>query len=206
MLRSLEGRYQMWESRDLTLVIILAVVSFIYTTFVGQLGNLITGIQGLNYLFIVGHAIFISFGFLMYEGRRWRLLLQGILAALLTLTTYLSGAPFDPLSKIPMIVTSFFGDLIFNSIYNFFKKRNRLIWSAILVALGYVLMLPVFVTLNMYLFYPPQALTMYINVYLLLLPVTIVETIVGAVIGNMIYRRVRKEKVLVNNPTNFPNL
>jgi uncharacterized protein YneF (UPF0154 family) len=57
----------------------------------------------------------------------------------------------------------------------------------------------------MYLFYPPQALTMYINVYLLLLPVTIIETIVGAVIGNMIYRRVRKEKVLVNNPPNFPN-
>ena len=97
----------MWNSRDLALVIILAVVSFIYTIFVGQLGNLITGIQGFNYLFIVGHAIFISFGFLMYEGRRWRLLLQGVLAALLTLTTYLSGAPFDVLSKMPMIATSF---------------------------------------------------------------------------------------------------
>ena len=196
----------MWKSKDIAIVIIIAAVSFAYTVFVGQLGNLLTGIQGLNYLFIVGHAIFISFGFLMYEGRRWRLLLQGILAALLTLTTYLSGAPFDPLSKIPMIATSFFGDLIFNSLYNFFKKRNRLIWSAILVAIGYVLMLPVFVTLNMSLFYRPQALTMYINVYLLLLPVTIIETIVGAVIGNMIYRRVRKEKVLVNNPNNFPNL
>ena len=187
----------MWSSRDLTLVIIIAVVSFIYTTFVGQLGNLITGIQGLNHLFIVGHMIFISFGFLMYEGRRWRLFLQGVLAALLTLTTSLSGAPFDPLSKIPMIITSFFGDLIFNSLYTFFKKRNRLLWLAILVVIGYMLMLPVFVTLNMYLFYPPQALTMYINVYLLLLPVTIIETIVGAIIGNMIYNRVIKEKVLV---------
>ncbi len=184
----------MWESRDLTLVIILAVASFIYTIFVGQLGNLITGIQGLNWLFIVGHMIFISFGFLMYEGRRWRLLLQGVLAALLTLTTYLSGVPFDVLSKIPMIATSFFGDVIFNSFYIFFKKRNRLFWLAILVAIGFMLMLPVFITLNMYLFSPPQFLTMFINVYVLLLAVTIVETIAGASIGYMIYRRVRKEK------------
>lgn len=195
----------MWESRDLTLVITLAVVSFIYSIFVGQLGTLITGIQGLNYLFIVGHTIFISFGFLMYEGRRWRLFLQGVLAAMLTLTTYLSGAPFDVLSKIPMVINSFFGDLIFNSFYTFFKKRNRLLWSAILVALGFVLIIPVFVTLNMYLFYPPQVLTMYINVYLLLLPVTIIETIVGGYIGYKIYGRVRKEQRLVNNPTNFTN-
>lgn len=182
----------MWKSRDLALVIILAVVSFIYSIFVGQLGNLITGIQGFNYLFIVGHAIFISFGFLMYEGRRWRLLLQGVLAALLTLTTYLSGAPFDVLSKMPMIATSFFGDLIFNSFYTFFKNRNRLIWLAILVAVGFVFMLPIFVTLNMFFFYPPEALTMYINVYLLLLPLTIIETVIGGYLGYRIYERVKK--------------
>ena len=115
----------MWRSRDLSLVILLAVVSFVYTVFVGQLGNLLTGIQGLNYLFIIGHMIFISFGFLMYEGRRWRLFLQGVLAALLTLTTALSGAPFDPLSKIPMIAVSFLADLIFNSLYGFFKNKNK---------------------------------------------------------------------------------
>ena len=185
----------MWKSRDLTIVIILAVVSFIYTTFVGQLGNLLTGIQGLNWFFIMGHIIFISFGFLMYEGRRWRLLLQGLLTALLTLTTYLSGAPFDILSKMPMIATSFFVDLIFNSLYDFFKKRNRLLWLAILVTIAFSLMLPVFISLNMYLFYPPQALYMFINVYVLLLPLTIVETVVGAITGTMIYRRVRKESI-----------
>jgi hypothetical protein len=195
----------MWKSKDIAIVIIIAAVSFAYTVFVGQLGNLLTGIQGLNYLFIVGHAIFISFGFLMYEGRRWRLLLQGTLAALLTLTTALSGAPFDVVSKIPMILTSFFGDLIFNSFYAFFKKRNRLDWLAIFVALGYVLMLPFFVALNMSIFYTPQALTLYISVYMLLLPVTIVETVVGGYIGNMIYKRVSKEKVVVSNSLNSPN-
>ena len=182
----------MWHSRDLTLVILLAVVSFVYTIFVGQLGNLLTGIQGLNYLFIIGHMIFISFGFLMYEGRRWRLFLQGVLAALLTLTTALSGAPFDPLSKIPMIAVSFFADLIFNSFYGFFKNKNKLIWLAIIVVLGYAFILPVFVIVNMTLFYTPQILNMYLSVYLLLLPVTIVETIMGGLIGTLIYKRVNK--------------
>lgn len=182
----------MMHSRDLTLVIILAVVSFVYTTFVGQLGNLLTGIQGLNYLFIIGHMIFISFGFLMYEGRRWRLFLQGVLAALLTLATFLSGSPFDPLSKIPMIATSFFGDLIFNSFYGFFRDRNKLVWLAIIVVLGYAFMLPFFVTINMSLFYNPQVLNLYLSVYVLLLPVTIVETIIGALIGTLIYKRINK--------------
>ena len=182
----------MMHSRDLTLVIILAVVSFVYTTFVGQLGNLLTGIQGLNYLFIIGHMIFISFGFLMYEGRRWRLFLQGVLAAFLTLATFLSGSPFDPLSKIPMIATSFFGDLIFNSLYGFFRDRNKLVWLAIIVVLGYAFMLPIFVTINTSLFYTPQLLNLYLSVYVLLLPVTIVETIIGALVGTLIYKRINK--------------
>lgn len=181
----------MWESRDLALVTILAVVSFVYSLFVGQLGNLITGIQGFNYLFIVGHAVFISFGFLIYEGRRWRLLLQGIVGAFLTLATALSGTPFDPISKIPMILNSFFGDLIFNSLYSLFEKRNKLVLLAIIVALGFVLIMPLYVSLNMYLFYLPQALNMYLSVYLMLLPVTLVETVIGGYLGFRIYERVK---------------
>jgi len=172
-------------------VILLAVVSFIYTQFIGQLGNVITGIQGFNYFFIVGHMIFISFGFLMYGGRRWRLLLQGTLAALLTLTTFLSGVPFDIVSKIPMILTSFFGDVIFNSFYSRFENQNRLKWLALLVVIGYMLMLPVFVSLNMFLFYLPQALNSYTSVYVLLFPVTLIETIIGGFFGYQIFKRVK---------------
>lgn len=192
----------MWESRDLALVIILAVVSFVYSLFVGQLGNLFTGILGLNFLFFVGHAIFICFGFLMYEGRRWRFFLQTILVALLTLPTHQSGAPFDVLARIPMIAISFFTDLIFNSVYIFFKKRNRLIWWAILIAVGWLLMIPLFVILNMLIFYPPEVLTMWVNVFLSLFPVTLIEMIIGAYIANKIYGRVRKEKVVTQQPIN----
>jgi len=185
-----------WETRDLTLVIILAVVSFIYTLIIGQLGNLVTGIVGFNYLFAIGHMFFISFGFLMYEGKRWRLFLQCALVALLTLTTYLSGVPFDLLSKIPILLTAFIADLGFNSIYQFFTKRNRLKWLSLLLCFCFLLMLLFFNSLNMYLFYSPQTLSAYLSVYALLLPVSIIETALGGLLGFEIYKKTKKGLVI----------
>lgn len=182
----------MWESRDIALIIVLAVSSFIYSFFVGQLGNLITGILGLNYLFVFGHAIFISFGFLIYEGRRWRFLLQSILVVLLTLPTHQSGAPYDVLARMPLIIGAFFSDLIFNSIYKTFRKHNKLIWWAIIVAVVFLLIIPFFIALNMLLFYAPEVFTLYVNVYLLLFPVTMIEAIIGGFIGYRIYERIKK--------------
>ena len=182
----------MWETRDLTCVILIAVMSFIYTVAVGQLGHLVTGIIWFNYLFTVGHMIFISFGFLTYEGKRWRLLLQGVLVALLTLSTYLSGVPFDLVSKIPMIFTSFFADLIFNTFYPFFKKRNWLKWLSILFSFSFVLLSFLFNTLNIVIFYPPQSLSAFVSLYALLLPLTLIETALGGWFGFEIYKRVER--------------
>jgi len=182
----------MWKSRDLALVILLSVVSFLYTVFVGQLGNLITGVLGLNYIFIFGHAIFISFGFLMYEGRRWRFLLQTTLVALLTIPTYMSGMPFDVLARIPMIIGAFFSDLILNSVYAVFRKRNRLVLWGTLAVFVFLIFTPFFVAMNMFLFYAPEVFTMYVTVYFLLLPVTIVEVVVGSIVGYKICKRVKK--------------
>ena len=160
----------MWKSRDLALVIMLAVVSFIYSVFVGQLGNLLTGIYGLNFLFYIGSAIFISFGFLAYRGRRWRLLLQGMLVALLTLPTYFSGAPFDVLARIPMILNSLFADVVYNTGYNYFEKNHRLRWLSILLGVGFIVTSPFFVTLN------------------------IIEGAIGGAIAYQIFFKLEKEK------------
>jgi hypothetical protein len=43
----------MWKSRDLTLVIIMAVTGFVYSALVYQVGFLFTGIPGANYLFLI---------------------------------------------------------------------------------------------------------------------------------------------------------
>ena len=61
----------MWSSRDLALVILIAVVALVYSVFVAQVATLVTGIKGLNYLFFIGHAIWASLAFLLFQGRRW---------------------------------------------------------------------------------------------------------------------------------------
>ena len=186
------GLFLLWSSKDITRVVILGVVSFVYTVFVGQLGNMLTGILGLNYFFIFGHAIFISFGFLAYEGRRWRFLLQSCIVALLTIPTFMSGLPFDVLARWPMIAGAFFSDLIINSLYTTFSKNNRLFLWAFLAVVVFLIFTPFFVALNMLLFYPREVFTLYINVFFMLLPVTLIETAVGSYIGMKIFRRIQK--------------
>ena len=186
----------MWESRDIALVIILAVTSFIYTVFLGQLGNLFTGILGFNYLFIIGHAIIISFSFLIYEGRRWRFLLQSMIVALLTLPTFQSGAPFDLLARAPMIIGSFFADATFNSLYPYFCLRNKVVLWAILVPVAFLLITPLTMAANLFLFYTSEAFILYVNVFLLLLPVTMTEAIIGGFVGYKIFKRIPDGKLL----------
>ena len=182
----------MWKSRELAQVILLAVASFIYTVFLGQLGNMITGILGLNYFFIFGHAILISLSFLIYQGRRWRFLLQSTLVAILTLPTFMTGMPFDVLSKWPMIAGAFFADLLLNSLYFFFNKTKKLVFWAFLAVFVFLVIAPFFAALNMFLFYPQQVFTAYVNVYFILFPVTIIEIAIGSYIGHKIYNRINK--------------
>jgi hypothetical protein len=181
----------LWTSRDLSLVIFIVVLSFIYSLLIGQLGTLLTGIPGANFLFTVGHAIIISFALLIYEGKRWRFLMQGTLLALLFIPTYMSGTPFTVLPRIPIIINSLHGDLLFNSIYGFFKKQKMLLIFAIFVATEFLVMGPFFAILIWPLFTSPEVVSTFFNVTLMMLPVIIVESIIGAIIGFKIYERVK---------------
>ena len=192
MLYMLEVTATLWSSRDIALVIILSVASFVYTIFVGQLGNMLTGILGLNYFFAIGHAVIISLSFLIYQGRRWRFFLQTVLVAFLTLPTFMTGQPFDVLSKWPSIAGAFFVDLIFNSAYSSFIKRKQFFLWSFLSVFAFFLIAPLFAAVNMFLFYPPQVFTTYISVYFLLFPVTIVELLVGSFLGKQTYTRINK--------------
>ena len=184
----------MWSSKDISLIIFLSVISFIYSLLIGQLGNLITGIVGLNYLFVIGHGIFISFGMLMYEGRRWRYFLQGAIVGLLFIPTFAAGTPFDVLARVPMFIGNFFADIIVNSIYSRFRNSNKLMWWAMLGAITAILLLPFFTIINMYLFYPPQFLESFVYVVTLLLPVILIESAIGSYIGFRIYCRIKTMK------------
>ena len=182
----------MWRSRDLALVITISVLSLIYTTFVSQIGNMLTGISSFNYLFTIGHAILISVALLLYEGRRWRLFAQCILVAIIFIPTYQGGTPFDPLARLPIIVDGFLVDIVFNSSYGFFEKRNQLIWWAILSVTIYCTTNPFFYMLNLYLFYPTEILISFMSVAFFMLPVIFIESVIGGYFGYKIYERVKR--------------
>jgi hypothetical protein len=182
----------LWKSKDLTLIIVFAVLGLAYTVFVAQMGYLITGISGVNFLFIIGYAIFISSQLLMYEGRKWRFLVSTILFALLIIPTHFAGTPYNILPRIPIVVNAFFTDLIFNNAYGFFESRNKLFWWTILVSLEYNVTSPFLSIVLYYLFYPPEFVAAFINVVLLMLPVIIIESIAGGYLGYKVYERVEK--------------
>lgn len=183
----------MLNSKDLCVIIIMAVLGLVITVLVGQVATMITGIPGANYVLVIVFAIQTSFALLLYEGRRWRFFVQMTLFTFLIIPTYIGGIPFDFLSKTNLIVNSFQCDLLFNSVYGIFKKQNKLVWWAILVAVEFWLLNPFFgLLIKSLLLYPPEFMMKFIGVLPLLLPVIIVESAAGGYIGHKIYERIKK--------------
>jgi hypothetical protein len=167
------------------------MLGVVYTVFVAQMATLMTGIWGLGYFFIGGHAIFISAQLLLYEGRRWRFSISTILLVLLTIYTYFIGPPYDILARVPLIINSIIGDLLFNSIYGFFKSRNKLLLLTIPFSLIFHSVNQLFTFLYYYLLHTPQALFCFISLMSFMFPVIIIESLVGGYLGYKVYERVK---------------
>jgi hypothetical protein len=127
----------------------------------------------------------------MYEGRRWRMFAQGFLFILLSLTTAQSDVL--PLA-FSSTISVFALDLVFNSVYVSFKKRNQLVRWAIFGQVFCWTLSPFVILLSLPLFYPLEGViaTWFIPVMSVMLPVMIIEAFVGDYIGYKIYRRVEK--------------
>ena len=181
----------MWSSKDIALVILIAITALVYSLFVGQMAMVITGIQGINYILFIGHTIWATVAFLLFEGRRWRFALTGTLVVILTYPTFLMGPPFDLVPRVPAILNAVFADIIMNSIYLAFKKREKIfIWSILSVftfSTGDLL----FRTLILPIFYPPEFVSPILGLFLLLSPLVIFEALVGGFIGYQIFQRIR---------------
>ena len=182
----------MWSSRELALVILIAVTGVAYSTLIYQIAQLVTGIPGLNYVLIVGMAIWISLAFLIFEGRRWRVFLTAMILVLITIPTYVMGPPFELGTRWPAMINAVLIDIIGNSFYRYFKSKDRLIIWGILSTLGFVY-LDALLRMIMYpLFLPMEYISSYIWITIILSPVIIIETSVGGYFGYKIYQRVKK--------------
>ena len=186
------GCYCLWKSVELALVTIFGALGLVYTVTVGQIGQYITGIPGANFLFIIGYVIFISSQFLLYKGKKWRYFVSTVLFVLLITPTNFAGAPFDIIARIPIIIHAFFADLLFNSVYGFFEKDNKLLWWTILLSLEYNILNPFFSILFYSFLYPPEFVETFTNAVLFMFPVIVIESIVGGYVGYKIYSRVEK--------------
>jgi len=180
----------MWSSRDVALIIITAVVVFVFSVFVFQMASMITGIQGMNFIFTFGMATFISLTFLLFEGRRWRFFFHNTLVMLLILPTSLGGTPYDIFPRLVIILAGIPADLVLNSLYKFFKKNNRLVWWSILTTTFFVPLVNVFQISLFPLYFPSEFVATYTNIIIIMIPWIIGGAIVGGFLGYKLYRRV----------------
>lgn len=183
----------MFTSKDIGLIISLAVLHFVVTLSVGQLARTITGIPGISYAFTIFHAIITAFSISIYKGARWRFLFQTTLFTFLIVPTSVGGVPFDLVTKSGLIFDAFVVDIVMTSFYGFFKeKKLQLVWVAITTTTFWMLN-PLFgITIKSLILFPPDYIAKLISNVSLLYPVIIVESIIGAWIGYTIYKRVTK--------------
>jgi hypothetical protein len=180
------------SSRDIALIIMFAVLNLVLVIMIGQLPELITGIPAIGYVFIIFYAITGSVALLMYEGRRWRLFMQSLLFSSIAL---ISIQIWTPTAAIVTILTAFIIDVVFNSIYELFKRKNKLQWWVILSQVYSWTTQPIWTLLFVALFIAPfEAVlrTWFIPIILVMLPVIIIQAIVGGYLGYKIYLRVAK--------------
>ena len=179
------------DRKDLTLIIMFAVLNFVFAAIIGQVPRLITGIPGIGYMLIIFYSITISVSSLFYQGRRWRFLMQAILFAILTLSLGASSAAL--ISKISLIINAFVLDTVFNSFYDSFKKRNNLKWWVIFGQVYYWTTESFWLVLVNLMFYrwEPVIATWY-TIMPFILPIMIIEAIAGGYLGYKIFQQVKK--------------
>ena len=180
----------MQKTRDLTLVIFFAVVELVFQALIGQVPGLITGIEGIGYVFTIIYSIIQSVAYLMYEGRRWRIFAQGLLHALIAF-------PLIPTFILPValaaIVNTLIVDVIFNSFHERFKRANRLFGWILFVQVYYWTTQPLWLLPFLSLFVPmEEAVAWFVPVMSVMLPIMIIEAVAGSYLGYKIYQRVEK--------------
>jgi hypothetical protein len=184
----------MWSSRDVAYVVIFAVLSVVNLALVVQNFALLIAIPGIAYMVDILGAIFGSVAFLLYRGKRWRIFMQGILVALLTLPLYL-GPGFTPgniIQRMPTIIKTLLVDLIFISLYASFERRKKLYYLNILQLIFFFSVGPFIDMLFYSLYVPFEFLWPTYYFVLLMLPLIIALTVIGGSIGYKIYERVDK--------------
>lgn len=184
----------LWSSREIALIMVFAVLIVVFGLFIGRFAGMIQIPQfgpSTAYLLSIFYSIIHSLAFLMYKGKRWTLFSQAIISNLLNI---LLGAP---ISGIPMatITNLFICDVIFNSFYGMFEQKKRLLWLTLSFQILYWTTHAIWLLVYNSIFFASfEGLMKYwfIPIMLILIPIMVIEGIIGGYIGYTIYGRVKK--------------
>jgi hypothetical protein len=174
-----------------SLIILFGVLSFVFQVIIGQVPHLITGIPGIGFAFTIIYSIIQSVAWLLFDGRRWRILGLGLLSNLLAVLFISSWTP--PVA-MATTVNSLIVDLIFNQIYGSFQRKNKQRLWIILAQVYYWATQSVWTVLFYSLFVPLDEVIInwVIPIMPLMFPIMVVEALVGSNIGYNLYRKVNK--------------
>jgi hypothetical protein len=190
----LERKINVWSSRDVALIILFAVLNLVFAVLIGQVPDLIAGVHGISLVFTIVYSINQSVAWLLFEGRRWRIFAMGLLFSLLALLAM--PTILQPHAAMAGILSIFIVDALFNSLYGFFKKRDKLNWWILAAQVFSWGISPFWILAFSAPFFPVEAViaNWFIPIMSVMLPVMIVEAIAGGYIGYKIYRKVEKMK------------
>ena len=180
----------MWSSRDISLVIITAVVAFVFQALIFGLPKTITGIPFSNSVTSIWGALTVSLAFLLFEGRRWRFSVHNILYVFLTFPTPFVGPPFDVPPRLVSILAGIIADLLLNLIYQKSKNSNKLLWWSILVSVFFFNLIPILNLPVMPFFLTQSAIDMIVNGIIVTTPFRIIGQIAGGYLAYQVYTRV----------------
>jgi hypothetical protein len=185
----------MWSSRDISLIITFSAFTLVFGVLIGRVPDLITGIAGVGYIFTIVYSISQSVLWLLFEGRRWRILAKVSIVRLISFFITSGSPSYIIPPTLATLLNSAIIDIFFNSFYSYFKRKNKLFWWIILAQLYFwathTIWILVFTTI---LYYPFESVIQYwfIPVALVMLPIMIIEALIGGSIGYKIYRRVER--------------
>jgi hypothetical protein len=189
-------RSRLWRSKDVAFIVFFSVLTFINFSTLVQFLVAAIPIPGIIYCIDIGGAIIFGVSFLMYEGRRWRVLAQGLLIlAFGFYSSYGGNAAFYLITLFPWVLRLLIADVVFNSLYGRFKERGKLLWLSIMAVTFFFGVGPFLAVLFFWLFpvyFPASVLTPILITITLALPVIIALSLTGGYLGFKIYKRVEK--------------
>jgi len=179
------------HSRDITLIIMLSVITLIFRFLISRTVAMIQ-IPGFIYVLSIFFSIIQSLAFLLFKGKRWRLFTLGVLSTLLFMIFI---NPTFRANEMAILLNYFSADIIFNSFYRRFEQKSKLLSLTIIFQLYYWIAYAFWILiLTTALFIPFERFMQnwFVPVMSVMLPVIIIEALAGSFIGYKIYRRVEK--------------